>query len=213
MFFMMRCGFVADTSMRLRIAALVCRFNCTVVVNVGFTTGCFIGRLSKRIRNIFCRVSVMADPVQNGADSRGYSSVLSVRNKSPLPISAVARSILRLHPARAHHAPAAKSLEEHEHAGTNQRDASPDIPKANRDATKKTETTQRPANDAAGAINVWVEEFRHGQEVAYPQANATWDKKPQAGLLPPAALCSYSSSLSLSVPTSTAGCLPWWKIA
>ena len=131
----------------------------------------------------------------------------------PPSISAVARSILRLHPARAHHAPAAKCLEQHEHAGTNQRAASPDIPKANRDATKKTETTQRPANDAAGATNVWVEEFRHGQEVAYPQANATWDKKPQAGLLPPAALCSYSSSVSLSVPTSTAGCWPWWKIA
>ena len=173
----MRCGFVADTSMRLRIAALVCRFNCNDVVNVGFTTGCFIGSIPRGIRTIFNLVSVLACTRAERRSQTWKFPVPSARKKSSLPVSAMARSILRLHPARAHHAPAAKRLEEHEPSGTNQCDTRPDIPKASRDAAEETKAAQRRANDTTGAVDVWIEEFRHGQAVAYPLADATGDKK------------------------------------
>jgi hypothetical protein len=79
---------------------------------------------------------------------RGRHPAQSASSKSLLPISAMARSILRLHPASTHHRPASKSRKTPQ--------------PINAMPAHQARCAHAPADDAAGAIHDWLEEFRQG---------------------------------------------------
>ena len=123
------------------------------------------------------KASVISQINLETKNRRGQTTVPPARKNYRVPAKAMTRSILRLHTAGSHHAPASKRLEQHKHSGTNQCDARPEIPETCRDAGHQARPAHATADDAAGAIDVRVEKLWHGQVLAHRRAEANRRQK------------------------------------